>query len=135
MATYSFTSKMTAAYAQPDQPDPSIVVTKATSRAASMLGLSQKELARILGVSESTASRMASGKHVLDVGKKEGELALLFVRVFRSLDALVGGSEDKARAWLTAENTHVGGIPKERIQNVEGLVHVAQYLDAMRGKI
>lgn len=126
---------MTVAYAHPTQPDPGTVVTKAASRAAAMLGLSQKELARVLGVSESTASRIAAGKVTIDVEKKEGELALLFVRVFRSLDALVGGSEQKARAWFSAENTHVGGIPRERIQNVEGLVHVAQYLDAMRGKI
>lgn len=126
---------MTVAYAQPHQPDPGVVVTKAASRAASLLGLSQKELARVLGVSEATASRIASGKITIDVDKKEGELALLFVRVFRSLDALVGGSEKKARAWFSAENTHVGGVPKERVQTVEGLVHVAQYLDAMRGKI
>ena len=126
---------MTVAYAPTHQPDPGVVVTKAASRAASLLGLSQKELARVLGVSEATASRIASGKVTIDVDKKEGELALLFVRVFRSLDALVGGSEQKARAWFSAENTHVGGVPKERVQSVEGLVHVAQYLDAMRGKI
>ncbi|MGH7283207.1 MAG: antitoxin Xre-like helix-turn-helix domain-containing protein [Polyangiaceae bacterium] len=126
---------MTVAYASAHQPDSGVVVTKAASRAASLLGLSQKELARVLGVSEATASRIASGKVTIDVDKKEGELALLFVRVFRSLDALVGGSEQKARAWFSAENTHVGGVPKERVQSVEGLVHVAQYLDAMRGKI
>lgn len=126
---------MTVAYVPAHQPDPGIVVTKAASRAASLLGLSQKELARVLGVSEATASRIASGKVTIDVDRKEGELALLFVRVFRSLDALVGGSEQKARAWFSAENTHVGGVPKERVQTVEGLVHVAQYLDAMRGKI
>ncbi|MEO8875959.1 MAG: antitoxin Xre-like helix-turn-helix domain-containing protein [Polyangiaceae bacterium] len=126
---------MNVAYAHPAEPHPGTVVTKAVWRAAVALGLSQKDLARLLGLSEATVSRMASGKHVIDVEKKEGELALLFVRLFRSLDALVGGSEKKARAWFSAENTHVSGIPKERVQTVEGLVHVAQYLDAMRGKI
>jgi len=117
------------------EPNPGTVVTKAVWRASVALGLSQKDLARLLGLSEATVSRIASGKVVLDVEKKEGELALLFVRLFRSLDALVGGSEKKARAWFSSENTHISGIPKERVQTVEGLVHVAQYLDAMRGKL
>lgn len=110
------------------------VVTKAVRRAASALGLSQRELARVVGVSEATVSRLASGR-VLDASKKEGELALLLLRVFRSVDALVGGSEEKSRAWFGANNTHLGGTPRDRVQTVEGLVHVAQYLDAMRGKL
>ncbi len=109
------------------------VVTKAVRRVAEKLDVSQKDLARILGVSEATVSRFASGK-VVEVGRKEGELALLFVRVFRSLDALVG-DEAKARAWFHAHNDHLGGVPAERVRTVEGLVHVAEYLDAMRGKL
>ena len=113
---------------------PSVVVTKAVRRAASTLGLTQRELARVLGVSESTVSRLGAGK-LLDETKKETELALLLVRVFRSLDALVGGDEVKAREWFGAANTHLGGTPRERVQTAEGLVHVASYLDAMRGKL
>jgi hypothetical protein len=109
------------------------VVTKAVRRVADALGVSQRELSRILGVSEATVSRFASGK-LLDADRKEGELALLFVRVFRSLDALVG-SEAKSRAWFHADNHHLGGVPAERVRTVEGLVHVAEYLDAMRGQL
>ena len=115
-------------------PREDLVVTKAVRRAASSLGLSQKELARVVGVSEATVSRLAGGR-LLDASRKEGELALLFLRLFRSLDALVGGSEEKSRAWFRANNTHLGGAPRDRIQTVEGLVNVAQYLDAMRGKL
>lgn len=115
-------------------PDANVVVTKATRRAAGALGLSQKELARVIGVSEATVSRLGGGKQ-LDARSKEGELALLLVRVFRSLDALVGSSEEKARAWFDAENVHLGGVPRERVQTALGLVEVAQYLDAMRGKL
>jgi len=115
-------------------PDANAVVTKATRRAATALGLSQKELARVLGVSEATVSRLGTSK-LLDAKSKEGELALLLVRVYRSLDALVGSHDEKARAWFGAENRHLGGVPRERVQTALGLVEVAQYLDAMRGKL
>jgi DNA-binding XRE family transcriptional regulator len=114
--------------------DQSAVVTKAVLRVAAYLGVSQKDLARILGLSESTVSRLTSGRLTVDVDRKEGELALLFVRVFRSLDTLVGDSA-KARAWFHAPNTHLGGVPAERARTIEGLVHVAEYLDAMRGQL
>ncbi len=118
----------------PLKPSPGAVVTKAVLRVAEILSVSQKELARILGLSEATVSRMMSGRVALDVGRKECELALLFVRVFRSLDALVGDPA-KARAWFHAPNAHVGGVPAERVRTIEGLVHVAEYLDAMRGQL
>lgn len=110
------------------------VVTKAVLRVAAALDVSQKELARILGLSEATVSRLMSGKLLVDAESKEGELALLLVRVFRSLDALVG-DEAKARAWFHADNLHLGGVPADRVRTVEGLVHVAEYLDAMRGQM
>ena len=124
---------MPSAALEISDPSANAVVTKATRRAAEALDVSQKDLSRILGVSEATVSRFASGK-LLAVDRKEGELALLFVRMFRSLDALVG-NEAKARAWFHARNDHLGGVPAERVRTVEGLVHVAEYLDAMRGQL
>jgi transcriptional regulator with XRE-family HTH domain len=110
------------------------VLTKAVLRAAEILGISQKELAAIVGVSPATLSRVAGGQKFLSPQSKEGELALLFVRVFRSLDALLGGDEANARTWLRSENLYLAGTPAERMQSVKGLVDVADYLDAMRGK-
>ena len=109
------------------------VLTRATLRAAEMLGLARKDLAVVLGVSPSTLSRLDD--RPLDAARKAGELAVLFVRLFRSLDALLGGDTDKAKAWLHARNTHLGGVPAERIRTVTGLVDVIEYLDAMRGKV
>jgi hypothetical protein len=122
--------------AQSIAPDEAAVVSKALLRAAETLGLSSSELAAIIGTSESTLSRIRTHKRgPIPLGSKEGELALLFLRVFRSLDALVGGNESHARAWLHAENHHVGGVPLRRMKKIEGLVDVAEYLDAMRGTI
>ena len=115
-------------------PAPAAVLTKAVLRAAEQLGLRNRELAQVLGSSEASVSRL-SGRRAIEPDSKEGELALLLLRLFRSLDALVGGDTAKARAWLQAENTHVGGVPATRIRTVEGLVDVVQYLDAMRGRL
>jgi hypothetical protein len=52
--------------------------------------------------------------------------------VFRSLDAIAGGDEAVATAWLRSENLALGGTPLTLIQSVPGLVHVLAYLDARR---
>ena len=116
-------------------PERATVLTKAVRRAAEILDFSQKELARVLGVSAATVSRVGAGSRMLDPTTKEGELALLFLRVFRSLDALVGGNEEKARRWFHAHNVHLEGKPAAKVTSVAGLVHVAEYLDGMRGKL
>ena len=115
-------------------PAPAEVLTRAVLRAGELLGLSQRRLARSLGVSEASISRLERGRQI-DPESKEGELAILLVRIFRSLDAIVGGDPSAARAWMQAHNDHVGGIPAELVCNVTGLIHVGEYLDAMRGKV
>ena len=115
-------------------PQPALVLAKAALAAARRLELRNKHLAEIIGTSEAFVSRLKSGRG-LDAQRTEGQLALLFLRLYRSLDALVGGDDAKARAWLHAQNDHVSGIPAERIRTVEGLVDVVQYLDAMRGRL
>ena len=115
-------------------PSPAPVLAKATLSAAQRLGLNGKELAEIIGTSEASISRLR-GVRGLDPQRKEGELALLFLRLYRSLDALVGGDDAKARDWLHAMNDHLRGAPADRIRTVEGLGDVVQYLDAMRGRL
>lgn len=110
------------------------VLAKAFLRAADRLGLNQRQSAAVLGVSEATLSRVAAGRPI-DPASKEGEIALLFVRAFRSLDALVGGREPDARAWMHAENRHLGGVPAALACTITGLVDVVGYLDAVRGKL
>jgi hypothetical protein len=114
--------------------DPGAVLAKAALSAAKRLGLGNRQLGQILGSSEASVSRLHRERALRPAGR-EAELAALFVRLFRSLDALVGGDEAKARAWFEAPNDHLGGIPAERVASVEGLVGVVQYLDAMRGKL
>jgi predicted transcriptional regulator len=119
--------------AQPaSQPAREAVLTKSVLRAADLLGLSSAALARILGVSEASVSRLVSGTRTIDPQSKEGELALLLVRVYRSLDALVGTDATQRKAWLESYNRALNGRPAELIERADGLVHVVAYLDAMR---
>ena len=119
-------------------PDPradGALVTKAALRAAERLGLSNKELARILGLSESTVSRMSAGAYALSPEQKPYELALLFVRLYRSLDSIVGGDAAVAKAWLRAGNSALGDAPLARIMSIAGLTETIAYLDARRAPV
>jgi len=113
-------------------PGPDVVLTKALLRATELLGLSSAVLARVLGVSEASVSRLTSGARTVDPQSKEGELALLLVRVYRSLDALVGTDATQRHAWLHGHNRALNGRPLDLIQRADGLVNVVAYLDAMR---
>src|SRR5262245_18765946 len=99
------------AQAQPAVPSKAAVITKAVLNAMRLLQLSQQEMAGLLHVSPATASRWVSGQSSLAPESAEGQLGVLFLRVFRSLDTLVGGDAQKARAWLRADNRHLGGVP------------------------
>lgn len=115
-------------------PDPSAVLTKAVVRAAERLGITKALLAKILGLSPPTVTRLYSGAYKLDERRKEWEFALLFVRVFRSLDSIVG-DEQTARRWLNSDNRALNGKPIDLIRRTDGLVRVVQYLDASRALV
>src|SRR6185369_12010981 len=116
------------------KPDAAAVLSKAVARAAERLDISRSLLAKVLGVSPPTVTRLYSGAYLLDQRRKEWEFALLFVRAFRSLDSIVG-NEATARKWLIGENHGLNGRPIELMQNTEGLVRVVHYLDASRGLV
>ena len=115
-------------------PDPSAVLTKAVARAAERLGITKALLAKILGLSPPTVTRLYSGAYKLDERRKEWEFALLFVRVFRSLDSIVG-DEQTARRWLNSDNRALNGKPIDLIRCTDGLVRVVQVLDASRALV
>jgi hypothetical protein len=119
------------------QPAPSeaSVLTKATLRAADRLQIKNNALAKIVGVSEPTVTRMRRGAYVLDSGNKAFELAVLFVRLYRSLDSIVDGDDEVARSWISNDNLALRGRPLDLIQSVSGLTNVIQYLDTRRALV
>jgi hypothetical protein len=110
------------------------VVTKGVVRAAARLGLTNRVVAAVLGLSEATVSRMGTGVYQVEPGSKPFELAVLFLRLFRSLDAIVGGDTAVAQAWLQNENTALKAAPITLIESVAGLVSVVAYLDDRRAR-
>lgn len=113
---------------------PERVLSKAVCRAADYWSLTQEELAALLGTSPASVSRLRHGQRLLAADSTELQLAALVVRIFRSLDSLVGEAA-KAAAWLRADNRHLRGVPLELMKSITGMVNVAEYLDAMRGKV
>jgi hypothetical protein len=113
----------------------SAVVSKASARAAELLGLTNAGLARAIGVSESTASRLRAGTYALEPDSKPYELALLLVRLFRGLDAVVGGDAVSLRSWMAVTNHALGGVPRDLVQTATGLVAAVSYVDAARARV
>jgi antitoxin Xre/MbcA/ParS-like protein len=116
-------------------PNQGLIVTKATVRAADRLDVKNTALAKILGLSEPTVSRMRKGTFELASSQKAFELAILFVRLYRSLDGIVAGDDRVAADWLKNQNTALGAKPIELIQSVSGLSNVIAYLDARRAVV
>ncbi|MGR3542082.1 MAG: antitoxin Xre/MbcA/ParS toxin-binding domain-containing protein [Hasllibacter sp.] len=111
--------------------DTDVVLGKAAFRAGRAMGLSQPEIAAVIGVSKATVSNVAAGAALPRTGKSR-ELAAHLVRVFRSLDAIAGGEEATVKGWVRAENDALGGVPLERMKSVAGLLDVEAYLDQRR---
>ena len=113
------------------QPAPSEadVLAHSTFAAGKLLGLSQASISEIIGRDRSTISRNG-----IDPDSKAGQLAVLLVRIYRSLSALMGGDEINMRHFMHTPNRGTGGIPAEQLARPEGLVAVCEYLDAIRGR-
>lgn len=112
------------------QSAPDRVLGTAVLRAAERMGLSRTELSRVLGRDRSSISRAG-----VDPDSKPGELAKLLIRCYRSLAVMVDDNEEQIRTWLETDNRHTGGVPREQLQSVSGIVTVCDYLDAIRGKV
>ncbi|MCP0917698.1 DUF2384 domain-containing protein [Acinetobacter indicus] len=114
--------------------DRKTVLTKALLNAAEQLKINQTDLAEVIGVHRTVISKWKKNPE-LDPESKSGELALLFIRLYRALFALNGGDLEWMRHFLKSPNKVTGGVPGEQIKNVQGLVRVVQVVDALRGKV
>lgn len=115
-------------------PSQESVLAKAVLNAAEQLGLNQTELAAVLGVHRTAVSRLKQ-KQSLAPDSKQGEIALLVVRIARALFALTGGDKDWIKHFMHTHNKITGAVPAEQIKSIQGLMTVLQFVDAIRGKV
>ncbi len=116
-------------------PTDEAVLSKAVAKAANLWRLTNEALGAIIGVSASTASRLRTGAWQLEPNTKPFELAQYLVRLFRSLDSLVGSDDEAAASWLDKKNVDLDGRPIYLIRTVKGLMEVANYVDDFRARV
>ena len=114
------------------KPNESMVLSKALGKLKEYWELSGVDLAEIVGVAPSVISCLDTAQ-VFCPNKKQGQLALLLIRVYRSLGAFLGDRMQLQKDWLNAPNQVFNQSPLESMKTPEGLAHVVMYLDAMRG--
>ncbi|MFL6768273.1 MAG: antitoxin Xre/MbcA/ParS toxin-binding domain-containing protein [Sphingomicrobium sp.] len=116
-------------------PSEATVLSKAVGNAAKLWGLSNETLGKVIGVSGPTASRLRAGSWQLERGTKPFELSQYFVRLFRSLDSLMGSDDKASISWLKTKNTDLDGRPVDLILTIRGLTEVTNYIDDFRAQV
>ena len=111
------------------------VLTSAIAKIADYWGLSTTKLGIILGLSQATASRLTTGRSILDPASKSFEAGQFLLRLFRSLDSLLGSDDAAARRWLQTHNLDLGARPLDLIDSFKGLLTVCDYVDAHRARV
>ena len=111
------------------------VLTTAVARIAEFWGLTNAKLGSVLGLSPATVSRLRAGKAELDPASKSFEAGQYLLRLFRSLDALLGSDDMAARAWLATPNLDLEACPIDLIDSFKGLMTVCDYVDAHRARV
>ena len=111
------------------------VLTTAVSRIAQFWGLTNAKLGAVLGLSAATVSRLRSGQARLDPASKSFEAGQFLLRLFRSLDALLGSDDQAARSWLATRNLDLGARPIDLIDSFKGLITICDYVDAHRARV
>lgn len=111
------------------------VLSEAITRVATCWKLTNDQLAAILGLSPATVSRLRSGGFRLERPGKPFELGQYLIRLFRSLDALMGSDDEASISWLKTVNLDLDGRPIDLIRTVRGLSDVADYVDDHRARI
>lgn len=111
------------------------VLTDAVARIAQFWGLTNAKLGAVLGLSPATISRLRSGKTELDPASKSFEAGQYLLRLFRSLDALLGSDDLAARGWLATSNLDLEAPPIDLIDSFKGLMTVCDYVDAHRARV
>ena len=110
--------------------DPAAALAKAVINTSSQLGLTQADLAAVLGMDRTAINRLTA----LDPASKQGEIAILLVRISRVLSDLTGEDNDWIAHFMSSPNTVTKGVPAEQIKSIVGLREVLKCVEALQSK-
>jgi uncharacterized protein (DUF2384 family) len=119
----------------PSKGDDARVLSSAVAKIAEFWGFSNAKLGVVLGLSQATVSRLRSGQTTLDPASKSFEAGQFLLRLFRSLDALLGSDDAASRRWLDVANLDLDARPVDLIDSFKGLLIVCDYVDAHRARV
>ncbi|OYY90793.1 MAG: hypothetical protein B7Y45_06295 [Sphingomonas sp. 28-66-16] len=111
------------------------VLSRAVAQVAASWKLTNEQLGAVIGISPATVSRLRSGTFQLDRSSKAFELSQYLVRLFRSLDALMGSDDNASISWLRSPNLDLDGRPIDLIRSIRGLGTVNNYVDDFRAQV
>lgn len=100
-----------------------VVLAGATVRAGQALGLTPNRTAALIGYDQAD---VAQG---LDPLSNPGKRALMLIRVFQSLDALLGGNQEMILTWMNSHNDYFSAAPVDLIDQDQGFGRVLSYLE------
>jgi Antitoxin Xre/MbcA/ParS C-terminal toxin-binding domain len=111
-------------------PSKASVLTSALLNASKEMGISTTHLGKVIDKDSSEI------KHTdINPEGKSGELALMLIRCYTSLHALVGNNKKHMQHWMHTHNSGTQGIPVEQLLRIDGLVRVTEYLDTISRKV
>ena len=117
------------------EPDRATALSAAIVRIAGFWALSNAKLGVILGLSAPTVSRLKRGTTELDPASKSFEAGQFLLRLFRSLDALLGSDDAAAKRWLDTLNLDLAAKPIDKIDTIRGLIELCDYVDFYRARV
>jgi len=98
--------------------------------ATASIGLSNREIGEILGVSEATISR-AKKREIYFSRTRHHQwlIAELLIQICKELQRIYNHPR-KEKHWFTTYNYLLRGLPIKLIHSIEGLIEVVRYLES-----
>lgn len=106
--------------------NPSDVLTKAAVRAASALGFTNTQLARIVDIEE------VSLNAPIDPASETGLRARQIIQIYQHLHALTGNDSKAITHWMQTKSRRLGSSPIDRMQTSDGLDRTLSYLESLK---
>ena len=108
----------------------SMVLAEAVLKTADLLGLSNTQLAAVMGLDLASINTVESSA-ILEPASPQGEVGLLLIRLYQSLSTLTGGDSEWIDYFMNAFNTATDGVPIQQIQIIKGLEKVLTVVEAL----